>query len=84
MFGAYKSAFEGSVDIIVEDTGIGISAEDQARLFQQSLLNLSGQSSSNGLGLTLAKSLIELHNGHMILASEVNKGTKVCCTIPIL
>jgi signal transduction histidine kinase len=82
--GAYKSKVEGAIDIVVEDTGIGISVEDQSRLFQQSLLNLTGQSGAAGLGLTLAKSLLELHSGQLTLESEVNHGTKVRCTIPML
>jgi signal transduction histidine kinase len=82
--GAFKSKIEGAIDIVVEDTGIGISLEDQTRLFQQSLLNLSGQSGTTGLGLTLAKNLIELHNGQILIESEVNTGTKVRCTIPLM
>jgi signal transduction histidine kinase len=81
---ALKSKTEGAIDIVVEDTGIGISNEDQSRLFNQSLLNLTGQSGTSGLGLTLAKSLIELHAGQLTLESEVNKGTRVRCTIPML
>ena len=82
--GAYKSKTAGAIDIVVEDTGVGISSEDQTRLFQQSLLNLTGQSGAAGLGLTLAKSLVELHVGQLTIESEVNKGTKVRCSIPVL
>lgn len=82
--GAYKSKTPGAIDIVVEDTGIGISIEDQSRLFQQSLLSMTGQSGAAGLGLTLAKSLVELHDGQLTLESEVNHGTKVRCTIPML
>lgn len=81
--GAYKSRMTGAIDIVVEDTGVGISPEDKARLFQQSLLNLTGPAGS-GLGLTLVKSLVELHNGQLSLESEVSRGTRVCCTIPML
>jgi len=81
--GAYKSKTEGAIDIVVEDTGVGISIEDQSRLFPPSLLNLTGQAGV-GLGLTLAKSLIELHAGELELESEINKGTKVRCTIPMV
>lgn len=80
---AYKSNTIGAIDIVVEDTGVGISSEDKARLFQQSLLNLTGPA-GGGLGLTLVKSLIELHNGHLTLESEVDQGTRVCCSIPML
>jgi signal transduction histidine kinase len=36
-----------------------------------------------GLGLTLVHRLIELHGGHMHVESEVNKGTLMCCSLPL-
>ncbi len=83
---AIKSQTEGAIDIIVEDTGIGISAEDQERIlraFQQSTINGNANVSS-GLGLMLVKSLLELHGGTITLDSKENQGTRVCCTIPML
>ena len=75
-----------SLDFIVEDNGIGISEEDQERIFrifQQSLLHQNQQNGA-GLGLTLVKNLIELHGGHIHLDSEVGKGTRVVCSLPLV
>lgn len=75
------------VDIIVEDTGIGISEEDQSFIFNR-FSQVEGvetiKCSSSGIGLTLVKYLVELHGGRIKLESEVNKGSKFTITLPII
>ncbi len=68
----------------VADTGSGIPAEDQQRVFGkfECRNNLKPGQSGAGLGLALVKSLIELHGGRVTLESEPGRGTSVVCTIP--
>ncbi|MBF0565674.1 MAG: PAS domain S-box protein [Nitrospirae bacterium] len=75
------------VEIMVEDTGIGIKSEDIPRLFKEfSQLEspYSKQYKGTGLGLALAKSLVELHKGEVFVKSEYGKGSTFGFTIPIL
>ena len=75
----------GSVQISVSDTGIGISPEDQARIFEE-FRQVGGdhahKSEGTGLGLTLAKKFVELHGGTIWVESEVGKGSTFTFTLP--
>jgi signal transduction histidine kinase len=66
----------------VVDTGIGIAAADQARIFDKFVRVGTGRQSGVGLGLALVRSLIGLHGGTVMLTSETGKGTTVVCRIP--
>lgn len=69
----------------VTDTGIGISAELQARLFQpftQAERSTSRHYGGTGLGLTICRRLAELMDGSIELASEVGIGTTLTLTLP--
>lgn len=64
----------------VEDSGIGISAEDQQRLFNPFIQgNNNGQSarSGSGLGLVISRDLCEMMGGQLHLTSVLGKGTRV-------
>lgn len=69
-------------EFIVEDTGIGIAAADQTRIFDKFVRVGTGRQSGVGLGLALVRSLIGLHGGAVVLTSEPGKGTTVICRIP--
>jgi two-component system cell cycle sensor histidine kinase PleC len=72
--------------IAVADTGIGIAAEDLARLarpFEQVEGQHSKTTQGTGLGLALTKSLIEMHQGRMTLTSEPGAGTVVSFEVPV-
>ena len=74
-----------SVSISVEDTGLGISLEDQEFIFnrfEQGENMNSTNVSSSGIGLALVKNIVELHNGKVTLESELNKGSKFTITLP--
>ena len=69
----------------VADTGIGIAPQDIPRAlerFGQIDSTLSRKYEGTGLGLPLAKHLMELHGGSLTLESEVGVGTKVIVTLP--
>lgn len=73
----------GGLVITVEDTGIGIAAEDLEQAlapFGQIDTRLSRVYEGTGLGLPLVKSMVELHGGTLALESKVGQGTKVTVT----
>ncbi len=76
---------ENNIEIIVEDTGIGISKEDQEFIFKR-FSQVEGANvtkvSSSGIGLTLVKYVVELHGGYVKLESELNKGSKFTLVLP--
>ena len=69
---------DGRVALIVSDTGVGVPAEDQARVFEKFERGNARQSGA-GLGLALVKSFIELHGGTVELRSSPGEGTTVTC-----
>jgi signal transduction histidine kinase len=74
------------IEITVEDTGIGISPEDQKRLFQpfqQLDAAITKKVAGTGLGLNLCKKFIELHGGKIWVESEAGKGSRFIFTIPV-
>jgi signal transduction histidine kinase len=78
-------AHDTGLDIIVSDTGIGMNAEEIPRAlerFGQVEGSLSRRYNGAGLGLPLAKSLVEMHDGTLEIDSEPGRGTKVTITIP--
>lgn len=76
---------DDSVLLSVQDTGIGITAEDLSRIFErfyrvdQSRRQNEGES---GLGLSIARSIIEAHGGTIAVESEMGRGTKFTITLP--
>jgi signal transduction histidine kinase/CheY-like chemotaxis protein/HPt (histidine-containing phosphotransfer) domain-containing protein len=70
----------------VRDTGVGISPEDQARLFQ-AFTQVDGSSArahgGTGLGLAIVKNLVELMHGEVTLQSEPGKGSEFCVKIGV-
>jgi GAF domain-containing protein len=76
---------DGLVEISVSDTGIGISPEDQAKIFEE-FRQVGGdyahKREGTGLGLTLAKKFVELHGGRIWVESEVGRGSTFRFTLP--
>jgi PAS domain S-box-containing protein len=76
---------DGAYAIAVADTGIGISAADQERIFmpfQQADPTVSRRVEGTGLGLWISKALIELHDGSIAIESTVGSGTTVTARLP--
>lgn len=70
----------------VKDQGEGLSADDKAKLFgkfQKLTARPTAGESSTGLGLSIVKSIIELHGGQVGCDSELGKGSRFWFTIPI-
>ena len=73
------------LEITVEDNGIGISEMDKLNIFDKFVQGdnkLNRKNEGSGIGLSIAKSLVELHNGEIIVESEINKGTKFTVRLP--
>ncbi|MEJ2199719.1 MAG: ATP-binding protein [Desulfuromonadaceae bacterium] len=74
------------LEIAVEDTGIGIHANDFPKLFQEfSQLSASytKEHEGTGLGLALTKRLVELHGGRIGVKSEPGKGSRFTLILPL-
>jgi two-component system cell cycle sensor histidine kinase PleC len=83
---ARRDAMGERIKISVKDTGIGISAEDLARLarpFEQIENQHSKTQQGTGLGLALSKSLVEMHGGALEMESQPGLGTSVSFLLPL-
>lgn len=76
---------EKVVHISVADTGIGIKEEDQKKIFQQYFRTEEGKgvAAGTGLGLNIARYLVEMQGGTIWFESEYRQGTTFHFTIPI-
>ncbi|MDZ4362767.1 PAS domain-containing sensor histidine kinase, partial [Brevundimonas sp.] len=83
---ALSMAAGDRIRVAVTDTGIGIAADDLARLarpFEQVEGQHSKTTQGTGLGLALTKALIELHGGELTMDSEPGRGTTVAFDLPM-
>jgi signal transduction histidine kinase len=77
---------DGSLYFEIEDTGVGIPEEDQKYIFQKFFRSenvMRYQTQGSGLGLYIAKSIIERSGGKIGFKSEENKGSTFWFTLPI-
>jgi len=75
----------GAVEVRVVDNGAGIPAEQLPRVFDRFFQVSSGRKGSRqgaGLGLTIARGIVEAHGGTISIESAVGRGTTVCFTLP--
>ena len=73
----------GDLILAVADTGVGIAAADQRRVLEKFERGSPfARESGAGLGLSLVKSLIELHGGSLAIESEPGIGTTILCKLP--
>jgi two-component system phosphate regulon sensor histidine kinase PhoR len=72
--------------VAVEDTGNGIKQEDISRIFERFYRvdkGRSRQQGGSGLGLSIVKHVMEIHNGQVKVESILGKGSKFILTFPI-
>jgi len=82
----YMYEHEDKVRISVKDTGIGIPEEKQALIFErfrQVDKSFARNHEGSGIGLSLVKSLVALHDGNITLKSEPSIGTEVIIELPV-
>ncbi len=86
--GVRVSAWRAGEEVVVSvaDTGPGIAAEDQKRLFEpfeQLDSSIGRRHGGSGLGLAISKRFVEMHGGRMWLESQVGAGTTFYFTLPV-
>lgn len=77
---------EGRIQVSVKDNGIGIYKENIAKLFKiTEKFSMQGteQEEGTGLGLILSKGFIDLHNGEIMVESQIGKGSTFTFTLPV-
>jgi len=80
------SASDDTFTLVVRDTGPGIAAADQQRIFEafEQVDNSSTRThNGTGLGLAIAKQIIERHGGRIGVRSRLGQGATFWCTVPI-
>jgi signal transduction histidine kinase len=78
------TADDGQIEISVRDTGVGISAEDQVRIFEEfTQVGPGATQEGTGLGLALTRRLVELHHGRLSVASEPGAGSTFTVWLPL-
>jgi signal transduction histidine kinase len=80
-------ANNGSFHVSVRDTGPGISAPDQAKLFQefqQADNAITKKKGGTGLGLAISKRIIEMHGGKIWVESQLGQGSTFAFKLPVI
>jgi signal transduction histidine kinase len=78
---------EGTIQIIVEDNGLGISRSDQKRIFDRFFRVHTGDRhdvKGYGIGLTYVKHMVDMHHGTISVSSELGIGTRFTISLPVL
>lgn len=73
------ASVENTVEITVQDNGIGISEDTKPRVFEP---KFTTKTSGMGLGLAMVKNIVETYNGNITFTSEPGKGTSFVVTFP--
>jgi signal transduction histidine kinase len=80
------SAANGAFNVAVRDSGPGIAAADQQKIFEefQQVDNTSTrQKGGTGLGLAISKRIVEMHGGRILVDSELGKGSTFTIRLPV-
>jgi PAS domain S-box-containing protein len=76
---------ERGIEVTIHDSGIGLTPEEQAQLFTRFFRGRSPvvtEAGGTGLGLVIAKAIIERHEGTIKVESQLGKGTRFLVTLP--
>ncbi|BAQ65920.1 PAS domain S-box protein [Geminocystis sp. NIES-3709] len=80
----YLKFYSKYIEIQVQDSGFGISPEDQTEIFEPFYRGLNVRHlTGTGLGLVVVKKCVDLHGGNINLESAIDRGTTVTVTLPV-
>jgi signal transduction histidine kinase/CheY-like chemotaxis protein len=79
----HLSRSEEGIFVSFRDRGIGISPEDQEKIFKPFVQLNQIKTEGTGLGLAIAKEIVDLHNGAISLKSEYGKGSEFTVRLPV-
>ncbi|HYF40237.1 MAG TPA: ATP-binding protein, partial [Gemmatimonadales bacterium] len=77
---------QAGIEVVVHDSGIGLTREEQAKLFTKFFRSRNPvvtDTGGTGLGLVIAKAIVERHNGRIEVASIPGEGTHVRVVLPV-
>ena len=74
-----RNAARGRVEVVVEDTGVGIPPENLARIFD---LYFTTKDTGTGIGLSMVYRIVQLHDGEVEVESTPGHGTRFRLTFP--
>ena len=83
--GIQAAPYAGGVEVVIHDTGIGLTPEEQAQLFTRFFRGRSSvvtEAGGTGLGLVIAKSIVERHEGTIEVESQAGEGTRFRVRLP--
>ena len=69
-----------TIMVSVKDSGCGISAENMPKLFEHFFTN---KPDGLGMGLSISRSIVEAHGGHLEVANNPDRGVTFCFTLPV-
>jgi len=72
---------EGSISLWVSDTGAGVDRQAAERLFEPFFTT---KPQGLGLGLSISRTIVEAHGGSLLVASNIDKGARFCCRLPVV
>jgi two-component system, cell cycle sensor histidine kinase PleC len=84
--GVPASTADGSLEIVIRDTGIGIPKDriaDLCQPFKRIENVLSSRHQGSGMGLFITKNLVERHGGTLVIESGLGEGTTVRVRLPL-
>ena len=74
------------VELEVDDEGLGISEDDQQRLFEEFFRSTNPEATSlpgTGLGLAIVKRIVERHDGDIVVRSALGRGSTFVVRLPV-
>ncbi len=76
-------AVDNNIEIVVADSGVGLSLQQQEQLFKSNNSQCGTQNElGTGIGLAICKDLVEKHKGNIHIESKVGQGTRVIISMP--